>query len=64
MKIEHELTVDEDARNAYLIITDPAAGRPNVFTVHRIALAGHRGTTIVGREIPIDLARQIVRSRR
>lgn len=47
-------------RAMYLVVRDPHAGRSHVYTVHRIALTGRKASRVIGRELPLPLARQVV----
>ena len=46
---------------AWFIVRDPCAGLNYVYTVHRISLVGFKETVVIGRELPLDDARRIVR---
>lgn len=45
---------------AWLVVRDPCAGRKHVYTVHRISLVGSKASQVIGRELPLKLAREIV----
>lgn len=49
------------AQAVYVIVRDPAAGRSNRYTVHRISRWGQKRTRVIGRELPIGHSRRIVR---
>ncbi len=55
------IEVRSTTRAVYVVVTDPAAGRRDRHTVHRIALWGAKRTTVIGRELPIGRALRIVR---
>lgn len=46
---------------AYLVVRDPASGRKNVYTVHRISLRGDKAAAVIGRELDLPIAREIVK---
>lgn len=48
-------------RAAWLIVRDPTAGLKNVYTVYRISLVGHQEAKVIGRELPLPLARDVVK---
>ena len=50
-----------DHRYMWLVVHDRCAGRKNVYTVHQISLTGDKGSTVIGRELDLPLARKIVR---
>jgi len=50
-----------DGRAAWLVVVDPCAGRKHVYTVYRIALTGTKEARVIGRELPLTLARDVVR---
>ena len=43
----------------YLIVTDRDAGRPRRFTTYRIGLDGLKGSTVIGRELPLRQSRKL-----
>jgi len=47
--------------NLYVIVPDPMAGKRNVYTVHCISLRGLKHARVIGRSLPIKIARDIVR---
>lgn len=47
----------------FVIVTNPFAGRRNRYTVHQAHLGDWRGSKIIGRELPLHLARKIVREK-
>lgn len=49
---------------AWFVVRDLDAGKKHVYTVYRISLFGINEATIIGRELPLPLARQIVRKDR
>ena len=51
-------------RVAWLVVRDPMAGNKHVYTVHRISMVGNKETTIIGRELPLPLARKVVQKDR
>lgn len=48
-------------RAAWLVVRDPCAGRKNVYTVYRIWLVAGRAASVIGRELPLPLAREVVK---
>jgi len=54
----------DDGRAAWFVVRDPMSGRKNVYTVYRIALTSNKEAHVIGRELPLPLARQIVREDR
>jgi len=50
-----------DHRYAWLVVHDRCAGRKSVYTVYRIELTGDKGSTVIGRELDLSLAKKIVR---
>ena len=51
-------------RAAWFVVRDPMAGKKHVYTVYRITLFGSNAATIIGRELPLPLARKIVQKDR
>ena len=47
--------------HAYFVVQDPAAGRRDVYTVYKIELFGAKQAVIVGRELPLPVARKVVK---
>ncbi len=52
-KVEYE-------EHYYLIVPDNAAGRDNVYTVYKIPSSPSREISIIGRELPLEVAKQVV----
>lgn len=50
-----------DGRAAWLVVVDPCAGRKHVYTVYRISLTGDKEAHVIGRELPLALARDVVK---
>lgn len=46
--------------HAYLVISDPMAGKRNRFTVHRVSLAGNKTHHVIGRELTPAQAKKII----
>lgn len=51
-------------RAAWFIVRDPMAGRKGVYTVYRISLTSGKDAKVIGRELPLPLARKVVRDDR
>jgi hypothetical protein len=49
---------------AWLVVRDPCAGRKSVYTVYRISLTAFKAAHVIGRELPLTVARDIVRQDR
>lgn len=49
--------------HVYLIVEDLAAGRRHVHTVYEIQLFGDKRAVIVGRELPLHVARSLIKRR-
>lgn len=47
-------------RVAWFVVRDPSAGNKHVYTVYRISVVGMKDVTVIGRELPLPLARKIV----
>lgn len=47
--------------HAYVSIEDPMSGRRHVYTVYALDLRGQKEATVIGRELPLDTARQVIR---
>ena len=58
--LKHELYSD-GARVAWLVVRDPRAGSKRVYTVHRIALTGDKASQVIGRELRLPHAREVVK---
>ena len=48
-------------RATWLVVRDPYSGRKCVYTVYRISLGGDKRADVIGRELPLPLARKIVK---
>jgi hypothetical protein len=59
--LKHELYSDAGARVAWLVVRDPRAGSKRVYTVHRISLTGNKESQVIGRELPLPHAREVVK---
>jgi hypothetical protein len=46
--------------HAYFAVQDPMSGRRHVYTVYKIALAGDKNAAIIGRELPLPVARKVI----
>jgi hypothetical protein len=57
--LKHELYGDGAA--AWLVVHDPCAGSKRVYTVYRISLTANKHAHVIGRELPLPLARQVVK---
>jgi hypothetical protein len=57
--LKHELY--GDGRTAWLVVRDLHAGSKHVYTVYRIELTGTKEAQVIGRELPLGLARKIVK---
>jgi hypothetical protein len=53
-----------DGTTAWMVVYDRTAGSRSRYTVYRISLVGMREATIIGRELPLPLAREVVRKDR
>lgn len=53
-----------DGHRAWFVVRDPMAGRKGVYTVYRISLTSGKEAQVIGRELPLPLARKIVRDDR
>lgn len=51
-------------RVAWLVVRDPMAGNKHVYTVFRLSLVGMKETAVIGRELPLPLARKVVKTDR
>ena len=56
--------VTTDTRYVYAIVYDRMAGSPNRYTAHCINRFGLGSTTVIGRELPLRLARAVVKRHR
>lgn len=45
----------------FLIVPDAAAGSPDRFTVYRIPSSPSRRVRVIGRELPLGTAREVIR---
>lgn len=51
----------DSLRAAWLVVHDPCAGRKRIYTVYRISLAGQKEALVIGRELPLAVARGVVK---
>lgn len=51
-------------RAAWFVVRDPMAGLKYVYTVYRILLVGNKEATVIGRELPLPLARKVAQKDR
>lgn len=58
--LKHEVYGD-GSRAAWFIVRDPCAGKKRVYTVYRISLTANKAAHVIGRELPLPLARNIVK---
>ena len=56
---KRKIEVVEHDNHISVIVPDPMSGRVGRYTVHSISLVGEKFATVVGRELPIRLARKI-----
>lgn len=54
-------TYGGDGRAAWLVMRDPCAGSEFVYTVYRIELMGTKEARVIGRELSLPLAREVVK---
>ena len=59
-KINIEYTIDPTNTCVFMVVTDPMAGKRGRYTVHLTSLVSGKGTTVIGRELPLAHARQLV----
>ena len=50
--------------SAWLVVRDPTAGSKGRYTVYRISILGTHEATVIGRELPLPTAREVVRKDR
>lgn len=50
-----------DGRAAWFIVADLCAGRKHVYTAYRISLTGNKQAHMIGRELDLHLAREVVK---
>ena len=50
-----------DGRVAWFLVGDPVAGSRRVYTVYRITLTGDKRARVIGRELDLATARDVVR---
>jgi hypothetical protein len=48
-------------RAAWIVVRDPCTGRKSSYTVYRISLTANKQAHVIGRELPLPLAREVVR---
>jgi len=58
--LRHDVYGD-DLRAAWLVVRDPCAGKRSVYTVYRISLTSDKEARVIGRELPLLLARDVVK---
>jgi hypothetical protein len=46
--------------HAYFVVEDPMAGCKNVYTVYGTALTGSKLSRVIGRELPMSVARKTI----
>lgn len=47
--------------HAFFLVEDPMAGCKNVYTVYKARLSGDKGAEVIGRELPLSVARKTIR---
>jgi hypothetical protein len=55
---------DSNSTAAWFVVRDRTAGSKGRYTVYRISLVGSQEATVIGRELPLPLARELVRKDR
>jgi hypothetical protein len=61
VKLKTRVVVSD--KRIYFLVEDPAAGVRNVYTVYEIRLFGAKASSIVGRELPLQVALRMIRQR-
>jgi len=64
LHVSHYMYGGYGSQAAWLVVRDPTAGSKGRYTVYRISLVGMHEATIIGRELPLPTAREIVRKDR
>lgn len=44
----------------YLLVTDTMSGKRNRYTLHMVSLKGQKETIVIGREITVRVAKQVI----
>jgi hypothetical protein len=47
--------------HVYFAVQDPMSGRRHVYTVYKTRLSGDKGAEIIGRELPLPVARTVIK---
>lgn len=51
-------------RVVWIVVRDPMAGNKHVYTVFRLSMVGMKEMAVIGRELPLPLARKVVQKDR
>ena len=46
--------------HVYFAVQDPMSGRRHVYTVYKMKLSGDKSAEVIGRELPLPVARTVI----
>lgn len=61
LPLAHRVYGGGDRRAAWIVVEDPYAGKRRVYTVYRLSLTGSKEASVIGRELPLQAARAVIR---